>query len=405
MPGASDDLAAPRRTLLDALGALDSQLDALVLIGAQAIYIWTAEARVALAATTNDSDLAVDRRLLADEPRLEEAMTHVAVCPVERPSRGGTVISELRDLPAGPRRTKALAPGRATLENRDRIAAGGVLEPELVAHVIGYPPIAEDADVSDGRLQYVSGESHLRGRKPSSTRRRRPSAATTDETQQGRGIDSLTRGVLSWAEGAGRVSRVVPALLDAPSPLVSRHLTVGCSTGYMVDSRGDWRTLVEQAAATSTLAVELSALSEAELPGLVGFLRGDLPMPFHYLSVHAPSKGLALSEDERVGLLMRLPPRVRAIVTHPDVIEDVAAWRPLGRRLVIENMDARKSDGQTADELAPLFEALPLAGFCFDIAHAKHVDPTLAEGRALLDRFVARPVSYTHLTLPTKRIV
>jgi len=32
--------------------------------------------------------------------------------------------------------------------------------------VIGYPPIAEDADVSDGRLQYVSGESHLRGRKP-----------------------------------------------------------------------------------------------------------------------------------------------------------------------------------------------------------------------------------------------
>jgi len=79
----------------------------------------------------------------------------------------------------------------------DRIAAGGVLEPELVAHVIGYPPIAEDADVSDGRLQYVSGESHLRGRKPSSTRRRRPSAATTDETQQGRGIDSLTRGVLS----------------------------------------------------------------------------------------------------------------------------------------------------------------------------------------------------------------
>ena len=183
---------------------------------------------------------------------------------------------------------------------------------------------------------------------------------------------------------------MVPALLDAPSPLVSRHLTVGCSTGYMVDSRGDWLTLVEQAAATSTLAVELSALSEAELPGLVGFLRGDLPMPFHYLSVHAPSKGLALGEDERVGLLMRLPPRVRAIVTHPDVIEDVAAWRPLGRRLVIENMDARKSDGQTADELALLFEELPLAGLCFDIAHAKHVDPTLAEGRALLDRFAAR---------------
>jgi len=179
-------------------------------------------------------------------------------------------------------------------------------------------------------------------------------------------------------------------LLNAPSPLVSRHLTVGCSTGYMVDSRGDWLRLVEQAAATSTLAVELSALSEAELPGLVEFLREGRSMPFHYVSVHAPSKALALSEKARVDLLRGLPPRVRAIVVHPDVIEDVATWRRLGRRLVIENMDGRKSEGQSADELALLFEELPHAGLCFDIAHAKHVDPTLATGGALLDRFAAR---------------
>ncbi len=121
---------------------------------------------------------------------------------------------------------------------------------------------------------------------------------------------------------------MVPALLNVPSPLVSRHLTVGCSTGYMVDSRGDWLRLVEQAAATSTLAVELSALSEAELPGLVEFLREGRSMPFHYVSVHAPSKALALSEDARVDLLRGLPPRVRAIVVHPDVIEDVDPWRP-----------------------------------------------------------------------------
>jgi len=93
VPGASDDLAAPRRTLLDALGALDSQLDALVLIGAQAIYIWTAEARVALAATTNDSDLAVDRRLLADEPRLEEAMTQAGFHLDPRSPQPGAWVS------------------------------------------------------------------------------------------------------------------------------------------------------------------------------------------------------------------------------------------------------------------------------------------------------------------------
>ena len=194
-----------------------------------------------------------------------------------------------------------------------------------------------------------------------------------------------------------RVSGVVPSLLDARSALISRHLTVGCSTGYMVDARGDWPGLVERSAATSTLAVELSALSEDELPGLIDFLGSDPSMPFHYVSVHAPSKGLALAEQERVRLLTQLPPRVRAIVVHPDLLEDLDAWQPVGRRLVIENMDDRKSSGQTADQLVPLFDALPLAGLCFDIAHAKHVDPSLEEGRALLDRFADR-LRHVHLS-------
>lgn len=165
----------------------------------------------------------------------------------------------------------------------------------------------------------------------------------------------------------------------------------------MVDARGDWPTLVETSAATSTLAVELSALGEEELPRLVDFLQGEPSLPFHYVSVHAPSKNLTLSERDRVDLLATLPPRVRAIVVHPDVLEDIDAWLPLGRRLVIENMDARKASGQTADQLEGLFDALPLAGLCFDIAHAKHVDPSLDEGRVILDRFTAR-LRHVHLS-------
>ena len=92
-----------------------------------------------------------------------------------------------------------------------------------------------------------------------------------------------------------------------------------------------------------------------------------------------------------------MPPRVRAIVVHPDVLEDIDAWRPLGRRLVIENMDARKASGQTANQLEELFDALPDAGLCFDIAHAKHVDPSLDEGAAILDRFTAR-LRHVHLS-------
>lgn len=73
--GVDDDMAAARTALLDALDALRGHLDALVLIGAQAIYLWTGTADLALAETTDDSDLAIDHRLLADYPLLEDAMT------------------------------------------------------------------------------------------------------------------------------------------------------------------------------------------------------------------------------------------------------------------------------------------------------------------------------------------
>jgi hypothetical protein len=73
-PGGSDLLELARRVLLDALEALEDQHDALVLIGAQAIYLHTGGALVALPEATKDSDLAVDRRRLAEEPLLEQAM-------------------------------------------------------------------------------------------------------------------------------------------------------------------------------------------------------------------------------------------------------------------------------------------------------------------------------------------
>jgi hypothetical protein len=46
--------------LLDALEALAAHRDALVVVGAQAIYLHTGEADVALAEATKDSHLAID---------------------------------------------------------------------------------------------------------------------------------------------------------------------------------------------------------------------------------------------------------------------------------------------------------------------------------------------------------
>jgi hypothetical protein len=73
-PGDSDLLVAARSVLLDALQALQPHLDAVVAIGAQAIYLYTGAAQVALAETTKDSDLALDARALPDTPLLQDAM-------------------------------------------------------------------------------------------------------------------------------------------------------------------------------------------------------------------------------------------------------------------------------------------------------------------------------------------
>jgi len=165
----------------------------------------------------------------------------------------------------------------------------------------------------------------------------------------------------------------------------------------MVDDRGDWSALVERAAETSSSAVELSALSEPELPGLLDYIAGAPRLPFIFVSVHGPSKSRRMSDRELVDRLGRLPAWVAAIVVHPDTMRDPAAYAPLGRRLVIENMDSRKDDGQTAEQLAPLFRRLPEARLCLDLAHAKAVDPTMLAAEELLTTFATR-LSHVHLS-------
>jgi len=177
--------------------------------------------------------------------------------------------------------------------------------------------------------------------------------------------------------------------LAAPDSLLAHH-PLGVSTGFMDESRGDWPRQVRQAWEVSPFAVELSALSEHELDGLARYLASDPRLPFRYLSIHGPSKGREIPETKLVSTLARLAERAQAIVMHPDTIKDPGHYRILGRKLVLENMDARKDDGRTVEELEPWFSALPEAGFCFDIAHASSLDATMTLGGELLDAFRAR---------------
>jgi hypothetical protein len=170
---------------------------------------------------------------------------------------------------------------------------------------------------------------------------------------------------------------------------LSSHHPMGVSTGVL--ARGeDWPTIVRAACAVSTHAVELAAHHVAELGSLVGFLARGPRLPFRHLSVHTPIKGALGTDAERVAALRDLPLSVRTMIAHPDLVADPEPYRALGRRVVFENMDDRKTTGRTADELEALFDALPEAGFCLDIAHAHTIDPSMTVAAELLDRFRGR---------------
>ncbi len=63
-----------RSVLLDVLQALDPHLDALVLVGAQAVYLHTGDADLIVVPTTTDTDLALFPAKLLDKPLLEDAL-------------------------------------------------------------------------------------------------------------------------------------------------------------------------------------------------------------------------------------------------------------------------------------------------------------------------------------------
>ncbi|MGH3085692.1 MAG: GSU2403 family nucleotidyltransferase fold protein [Rubrobacteraceae bacterium] len=75
MPGAPDpEYVLARKVLLDALEALGDQRAAVVLVGAQAIYLHTGDADLAVAPYTTDGDVALDPSRLKDAPKLAEAL-------------------------------------------------------------------------------------------------------------------------------------------------------------------------------------------------------------------------------------------------------------------------------------------------------------------------------------------
>ena len=165
---------------------------------------------------------------------------------------------------------------------------------------------------------------------------------------------------------------------------------IGFSTGAI--AKGDFRSAIRalQLLGDSTNAIELSALRENELEPLIDAIpQLDLGR-FEYVSFHAPSIRVELNESEFVSRLERVARHIRNIIIHPDVIESFEKWDSIQKYVILENMDQRKSGARTADELHRYFDAMPNARFCFDIGHARQVDPTLTVAVELIRAFADR---------------
>jgi hypothetical protein len=111
---------------------------------------------------------------------------------------------------------------------------------------------------------------------------------------------------------------------------------------------------------------------------------------FDYISFHAPSSIEQSFELKALELLEEVAARKWPIIVHPDAMHTPSDWSRLGECLCIENMDKRKAVGQTAQDLKRYFDLLPKASLCFDIGHARQVDPTMSEAAAILRSFRGR---------------
>ena len=81
----SPEYRQARTVLLDALDALGPHRDAVVLVGAQAVYLHTGDADFATAPTTTDADLALLPGRLATEPSVVDAMLAAGFIPGRQP--------------------------------------------------------------------------------------------------------------------------------------------------------------------------------------------------------------------------------------------------------------------------------------------------------------------------------
>lgn len=149
-------LIRARTGLLDALEALGTHRDAVVMVGAQALYSHTSHFKSAIAEFTLDADLAFQPELLTPSPLLEVALTQAGFTPdiKGQPGRwispGGTPVDFMvpEKLSITKKRSVGISPHAKNTARNTRGIEGCLVDNEI--------QLIRFLDSSDGRAYEIS---------------------------------------------------------------------------------------------------------------------------------------------------------------------------------------------------------------------------------------------------------
>lgn len=176
------------------------------------------------------------------------------------------------------------------------------------------------------------------------------------------------------------------------------HL-IGWSTGALLPKgeKTNYSLAIKLLNSIPFTAIEFGILREWEMPIFLDCLPDLDISSFDRISFHA-CKVKELTEEEMFKQIEPVIEKGWPIICHPGMITNYSLWGELGNQLYIENMDNRKGTfGKTVEEMEQIFDKLPDASMCFDIGHAKQIDPTMELGRELCVKFASK-VKEIHLS-------
>ena len=132
------EYVAARRALLDVLETLTTHRDAITIVGAQAVYMWTGPAEIAVPEMTTDADLALDPELLGSEPEIAATLEAAAFTYRDNPglwsSAAGVAVDLLvpEALAGSGRRSASIPPHDPRTARRARGLEAALVDRSLV---------------------------------------------------------------------------------------------------------------------------------------------------------------------------------------------------------------------------------------------------------------------------------